>query len=1019
MVTAGEIAEPGALMSPVPPRASWRRPRAWLVVAALAIFCAVAAIALAASVDTISFSSDPVEDQAVTVTVSGSSETARSLFVLRQSSSSACASTAQADWTSYGGPGTFLNSSAGDAVNGSFSKSYSFTPSTAGNYRVCAYVATSSSATPAATQTATVTVRLPNASIDAPAFSADPVEDQPVTTTLTGSSEAARTLFVLRQSSSSACADTAQADWGSYGGPGSFLTSSAGDAVSGSFNQSYSFTPSTAGIYRICAYVAKTASSTPLATKSAVVTVRLPNASITDPTYSADPVEDQSLTTTVAGSSEAARTLFVLRQSSTSACASTAQADWSSYGGPGTFLTSSAGDAVSGSFTKSYSFTPSTAGTYRICAYVAKTSSMTPLASQASTVTVRLPNASISPPTFSADPVEDQPVSTTVAGTSEAARTLWVLRQGSSSACADTAQDDWSSYGGPGTFLTSSAGDAVAGSFINAYSFTPSTAGTYRICAYVGKSSSSAPLATETTTTLTVRAPKATINDASFSADPKRGNPLTATITGNSEATRTLFVLRQDSGSACAPKAQADWSSYGGPGTFLSSSAGDAVSGDFSKSYTFTPSAATTYRICAYVAKTSGDDPLASHATAVTVRLPNASVAISGLPATFLPNTTATVSISGMVEDAASYAIDTVADGAPCSADDVDPTQPTTISPGPFSSFGTIDFGTEDSDAVCAYVFDGATGSLLATARATASKIPLEAPASLAASVPGRARKPSFVWKLGATGHDALILINEGQPVIRITTRGVAYFNSKGTKTGSSDPSLGKIEIGSDGLAHVHMKAKIPPGDYKWMVERTRAAGEQVDTDTQELHVPGPRLKTLHATTSGYPGHSSKYPGHTLLRIRTTPYATVKVEFSRSGRKQTYWYSWNYRPSDVIRFDWTCKVKGASAYRYVVTARDDSGHEFKRQGAFGVASNTQCDAWRAAEAAARARKRAAERARALAQARREAAAYAEYVRRWKVNCEGQGGTPVLTYSYGDSVWRCRGPYGFYIPVPEP
>src|SRR3954465_1955218 len=88
----------------------------------------------AATISSIAFSADPTEDEPVTVTVSGTSEAGRRLFLLRQPSSYPCGS------TPYGDIGTFVTPSTGDAVSASFSKSYSFTPSAAGAYIICAYV---------------------------------------------------------------------------------------------------------------------------------------------------------------------------------------------------------------------------------------------------------------------------------------------------------------------------------------------------------------------------------------------------------------------------------------------------------------------------------------------------------------------------------------------------------------------------------------------------------------------------------------------------------------------------------------------------------------------------------------------------------------------------------------------------------------------------------------------------------------------------------------------------------------
>jgi hypothetical protein len=334
-----------------------------------------ASSAHAATINSIAFSADPTEEEPVTVTVSGTSEANRSLFVYRQTGS--CSTTAPA--YGYGSP---LTPSAGDALTaGSFSKSYAFTPTSAGSYRICAYVSQDAYTTAAAVGTAAFNVRLPAATVSSIALSADPTEEEPVTVTVSGTSEANRSLFVYRQTGS--CSTTAPA-YG-YGSP---LTPSAGDALTaGSFSKSYAFTPTSAGSYRICAYVSQDAYTTALAVNAAAFNVRFPAATISSIAFSADATENEPVSVTVSGSTEATRSLFVYRQAGT--CSTTAPAY--GYGSP---LTPSAGDTLTaGSFTRSYTFTTTSAGSYRICAYVSQDAYTTALGGKEAPLNVRLPTA--------------------------------------------------------------------------------------------------------------------------------------------------------------------------------------------------------------------------------------------------------------------------------------------------------------------------------------------------------------------------------------------------------------------------------------------------------------------------------------------------------------------------------------------------------------------------------------------------------------------------------------------------
>src|SRR4051794_37250374 len=117
--------------------------RLWIVavlVSALGVLSP--AMAEAASFSSITASADPTEEIPVTVTVSGSTETARTLYVFYKQGTGACANTAyNEDVTATELSGTSSGYVDGDAVaTGSFSKNYSFTPANSGSYRICAYL---------------------------------------------------------------------------------------------------------------------------------------------------------------------------------------------------------------------------------------------------------------------------------------------------------------------------------------------------------------------------------------------------------------------------------------------------------------------------------------------------------------------------------------------------------------------------------------------------------------------------------------------------------------------------------------------------------------------------------------------------------------------------------------------------------------------------------------------------------------------------------------------------------------
>jgi hypothetical protein len=210
---------------------------------------------------------------------------------------------------------------------------------------------------------------------------------------------------------------------------------------------------------------------------------------ITGITTSADPTEDKTVTVTASGTLDAGKYVWVVRKSTSDPCPATASAAYSS----GWSYMNLGGDYYgAGSFSESNSFTPAEAGTVRVCAYVGESSTSTPLAVRSHDFTVRLPTASLASITVSADPTEDRSVTVTVAGTIEVGRYVWVVRKSTSDPCPATASAAYSS----GWSYMNLGGDYYgAGSFSESNSFTPAEAGTVRVCAYVGESSTSTPLA--------------------------------------------------------------------------------------------------------------------------------------------------------------------------------------------------------------------------------------------------------------------------------------------------------------------------------------------------------------------------------------------------------------------------------------------------------------------------------------------------------------------------------------------
>jgi len=417
----------------------------------------------------IEVSAQATQDEPVTITVLGESETTSALFVY-VSTNNGCAT--QPD----GNGGTELSGAGGDPLGvGYFEESYKFTPASVATYTVCAYVDEAEADPPSAVAEETFVAARPTASALV-RISANPTQDVPVTITVSGESEVARKLFVYVSTASTCGADPADE-------AATELSSAGGEAIAaGTFEQSYKFTPASVATYTVCAYVDEAAGATPDATGDNSFAAALPTASLSI-RVSADATQDVPATITVSGESEVARKLFVY-VSTASGCPSEPAGDG------GTELSSAAGEAVgAGTFETSYKFTPASVATYTVCAYVDEAAGAVPDAVGDHSFVVVSPTFSLSME-VSAEATQDVPATITVSGESEVARRLFVY-VGTHDLCeADPA-------GNVGAAPLSSGGEAIAaGDFKKSYSYTPGGATAYTVCAYVDESEGAPPDAT-------------------------------------------------------------------------------------------------------------------------------------------------------------------------------------------------------------------------------------------------------------------------------------------------------------------------------------------------------------------------------------------------------------------------------------------------------------------------------------------------------------------------------------------
>jgi hypothetical protein len=221
----------------------------------------------------------------------------------------------------------------------------------------------------------------------------DPAEQAPFALTSSGTTDLSRQLSVFVESGasdSSVCAATAYDQYQRYSS--TEVSGSAhgadGDAVGpGNYSKTYGYTPTAAGKYLVCAYVQRENYTTPYATQRQIVNVRRATASVATTVTTEDVVEQGVFELSATGVSERSRQLLVFVESGvsdSSVCAATAYDQYQRYSS--TEVSGSAygadGDAVGpGSYSKTYSYTPTAAGKYLVCTYVQRENYTTPYAS--------------------------------------------------------------------------------------------------------------------------------------------------------------------------------------------------------------------------------------------------------------------------------------------------------------------------------------------------------------------------------------------------------------------------------------------------------------------------------------------------------------------------------------------------------------------------------------------------------------------------------------------------------------
>jgi hypothetical protein len=466
----------------------------------------VPAVASAYSLNAVSINTaDPTESVTVAVSVSGSSTDYKSLWLYVRSGTSSCASTAATEQSV-----AVRSLITGRSVTGAITEAASFSLSEPGTYRLCAYIAATSGAAPLATSTGTVTIRPATASLSSlGATTADPSESLQVAVSVSGTSEIYKSLWVYLHPGTGSCASTTVTE--SAVAVRSLIT---GRSVSGAFTEAATFAINTPGTYRLCAYVAASNGVTPLATRTATVTIRPARASLTAATVtSADPTEGRAVAISLSGTSEIYKSLTVFLHAGAGPCPGTVSG--AAATAAATLLS---GRSVIGSFTETASFTPSAPGAYRVCSYVGDDDA--PIAASTGAVQVRAATASISSITVTTpSPTAGSYVYVQVAGSTETPGSLYAFAREGAAPCAGTARDEEAA--GSSEVFSSYGSSLSAGSFTKTDYFYVTYGGEYRICAYVAGELAATPRASgNAVVTLAGNRRPVTTGCAAFGAKP-------------------------------------------------------------------------------------------------------------------------------------------------------------------------------------------------------------------------------------------------------------------------------------------------------------------------------------------------------------------------------------------------------------------------------------------------------------------------------------------------------------------
>jgi hypothetical protein len=594
----------------------------------------------------------------------------------------------------------------------------------------------------------------------------------------------------------------------------------------------------------------------------------------------------------------------------------------------------------------------------------------------------------------SANATQDEPATITVTGEAEAASRLFVYVSASGGVC----EPEPALTAGEAQALSPSEGEELSeGPFEVPYEYTPALAGSYTVCAYVDETETGVPSAYGEVVFEAVRPTGSAL--VQVSPSPIQHKPLTITVKGETEVARKLFVYVGGSGVHCEPDPAADTG-----GEFISVAGGETIAaGVYEKTYEYTPAAADSYTVCAYVDESEAGVPNASgEATFEALHPTNVSIQVSANPIRGEP---VTITVNGETGVARRLFVYISSAGTECESDPVDSGGEALSALGgeALAAGGFVrhfEYTPEfiATYTVCAFLDETEAATPNASAGITFTSSPSHA------EIEERAAKAKAEEERIDTEHAAEVAASEA------AARAASEAAGRAQQAAARAAQEAAARAAQEATAKASQQAA------------EKAAAEAAVAAAQAAKLKAARAKPvtrLAVSAVAHAGPSLAHPGYTTLEVTTSPYAFVTVTLARNGRT-TLHREWGEQPSaTAANVAWSCQHPGG-AYRYTVTASTDVGRKLTRTGRFTPVSVARCRALERREKDAGKRQQAQARERAAHEYEEEVArrgrAEREEREQQESVCRQEGGTPTIVIGSEGATWACEAPGGGTLPT---